>query len=223
MTTPTSSSAGSSNGSGSTEHGNRYLPQVLGEQLSWPGAATTLLDARYRRSEKRRSEKRAIVAVGRSILVILWHPPGWVSTVQDLRSGAASGRCRDWRDAPRCQTQIPLTKKAGAAGSRGGGTPVGPSAHLPAAPPGVGSPVGNGRRIGGLLGSAGGGGLDPDDGLEGLERQRCTVTGAGQLLRVRARGGGVVGVVDVHLVRPGLRGDGDELGCVGPDVGASFG
>jgi len=37
------------------------------------GRSDTLLDARYRRSEKRRSEKRAIVAVGRSILVILWH------------------------------------------------------------------------------------------------------------------------------------------------------
>ena len=33
----------------------------------------TFLGARYRRIAKRRGNKRAIVAVGRSILVIVWH------------------------------------------------------------------------------------------------------------------------------------------------------
>lgn len=37
------------------------------------GRTDTFLGARYRRIAKRRGKKRAIVAVGRSILVIVWH------------------------------------------------------------------------------------------------------------------------------------------------------
>jgi acyl dehydratase len=37
------------------------------------GRTDTFLGARYRRIAKRRGNKRAIVAVGRSILVIIWH------------------------------------------------------------------------------------------------------------------------------------------------------
>ena len=67
------SSAGKSKGNGSSGHGNRYLARVLGEAAVVVGRTDTFLGERYRRIAKRRGKKRAIVAVGRSILVIVWH------------------------------------------------------------------------------------------------------------------------------------------------------
>lgn len=67
------SSAGKAKGNGSTGHGNRYLARVLGEAAVTAGKTDTFLGARCRRIAKRRGKKRAIVAVGRSILVIVWH------------------------------------------------------------------------------------------------------------------------------------------------------
>ncbi|ETT28741.1 mobile element protein [Rhodococcus aetherivorans] len=67
------SSAGKSKGNGSTGHGNRYLARVLGEAAVIAGRTDTFLGARYRRIARRRGKKRAIVAVGRSILIIVWH------------------------------------------------------------------------------------------------------------------------------------------------------
>jgi transposase len=66
-------SAGKTKGNGSTGHGNRYLAGILGEAAVVAGRTDTFLGARYRRIAKRRGNKRAIVAVGRSILVIIWH------------------------------------------------------------------------------------------------------------------------------------------------------
>jgi transposase len=66
-------SAGKRKGTGSTGHGNRYLARVLGEAAVAAGKTDTFLGERYRRIAKRRGKKRAIVAVGRSILVIVWH------------------------------------------------------------------------------------------------------------------------------------------------------
>ncbi len=66
-------SAGKSKGSGSTGHGNRYLARVLGEAAVIAGRSDTFLGERYRRIARRRGKKKAIVAVGRSILVIIWH------------------------------------------------------------------------------------------------------------------------------------------------------
>jgi transposase len=68
-----SSSAGKSTGNGSTGHGNRYLARILGEAALSAGRTDTFLGARYRRLARRRGKKKAIVAVGRSILVIIWH------------------------------------------------------------------------------------------------------------------------------------------------------
>jgi transposase len=68
-----SSSAGRTKGTGSTGHGNRYLARVLGEAAVVAGRTDTFLGERYRRIARRRGKKRAIVAVGRSILVIVWH------------------------------------------------------------------------------------------------------------------------------------------------------
>jgi transposase len=67
------SSAGRAKGNGSTGHGNRYLARVLGEAAVVAGRTNTFLGERYRRIARRRGKKRAIVAVGRSILVIVWH------------------------------------------------------------------------------------------------------------------------------------------------------
>ena len=67
------SSAGKSKGNGSTGHGNRYLARVLGEAAVGAARTDTFLGARYRRIAKRRGKKRAIVAIGRSMLVIIWH------------------------------------------------------------------------------------------------------------------------------------------------------
>ena len=66
-------SAGKTKGNGSTGHGNRYLARVLGEAAVITGRTDTFLGARYRRIARRRGKKKAIVAVGRSMLVIIWH------------------------------------------------------------------------------------------------------------------------------------------------------
>lgn len=66
-------SAGKKKGSGTTGHGNPYLARVLGEAAVSAGKTDTFLGERYRRIARRRGKKKAIVAVGRSILVIAWH------------------------------------------------------------------------------------------------------------------------------------------------------
>jgi transposase len=66
-------SAGKKKGKGSTGHGNRYLAQVLGEAAVAAGRTDTFLAERYRRIARRRGNNRAIVALGRTILVIIWH------------------------------------------------------------------------------------------------------------------------------------------------------
>ena len=66
-------SAGKKKGSGSTGHGNRYLARVLGEAVTGAARTDTFLGERYRRIARRRGAKKAIVAAGRSILVIIWH------------------------------------------------------------------------------------------------------------------------------------------------------
>ncbi len=66
-------SAGKTKGKNATGHGNPYLARVLGEAAAAAGRTDTFLGERYRRIARRRGAKRAIVAVGRSILVIIWH------------------------------------------------------------------------------------------------------------------------------------------------------
>ena len=46
---------------------------MLGEAAVAASKTDTFLGDRYRRTARRRGAKRAIVAVGRSILVIAWH------------------------------------------------------------------------------------------------------------------------------------------------------
>jgi transposase len=66
-------SAGRTKGKGTTGHGNRYLARALGEAAVSADKTNTFLGERYRRIARHRGKKRAIVALGRSILVIVWH------------------------------------------------------------------------------------------------------------------------------------------------------
>jgi transposase len=80
-----SESAGKKKGNAATGHGNRYLAAALGEAAAGAGRTRTFLGERYRRIARRRGARRATVAVGRSILVIIWHlaaDPG--ATYHDL-------------------------------------------------------------------------------------------------------------------------------------------
>jgi transposase len=58
---------------GKTGKGNRYLKGVLGEAATAAAKTDTFLGERYRRLVKRRGKLKALVAVARSILVIVWH------------------------------------------------------------------------------------------------------------------------------------------------------
>ncbi len=60
-------------GNSGTGHGNRYLARVLGEAAVAASRTDSFLGERYRRIARRRGKKSAVVAVGRSILIIIWH------------------------------------------------------------------------------------------------------------------------------------------------------
>ena len=66
-------SAGRKKGAGATGHGNPYLARALGEAAVGAARTNTFLGERYRRIARRRGKKKAVVAVGRSILTIIWH------------------------------------------------------------------------------------------------------------------------------------------------------
>jgi len=59
--------------SGKTGKGNRYLKSILGDAAAAAAKTDTFLGERYRRLVKRRGKLKALVAVARSILVIVWH------------------------------------------------------------------------------------------------------------------------------------------------------
>jgi transposase len=58
---------------GKTGKGNPYLKGALGEAAAAAAKTDTFLGERYRRIVKRRGKLKALVAVARSILVIVWH------------------------------------------------------------------------------------------------------------------------------------------------------
>ena len=57
----------------STGKGNPWLAATLGESVAALARTNTFLGDRYRRLARRRGKKRAIVAVGNSLLTIIWH------------------------------------------------------------------------------------------------------------------------------------------------------
>ncbi len=91
--------------SGRTPKGNRALGVTL-NQAAWAASRTkdTWLRARYQRLVARRGKKRALVAIGRSMLVSIWHMLSQRVPYQDL--GA------DYYDQRRKETKVEyLTKQ----------------------------------------------------------------------------------------------------------------
>jgi transposase len=59
--------------SGKVGKGNTYLRRVLGEVATAAAKTDTFLGERYRRLVRRRGKQRALVAIERSILIVVWH------------------------------------------------------------------------------------------------------------------------------------------------------
>ena len=70
---PRTIQSGARNRAGRTGKGNPYLKGILGEAAAAAGKTDTFLGERYRRLVKRRGKLKALVAIARSILVIVWH------------------------------------------------------------------------------------------------------------------------------------------------------
>lgn len=70
---PSTIQSGPKNRRGPTGKGSPYLKSVLGEAAAAAARTDTFLGERYRRLVKRRGKAKALVAVARSILVIVWH------------------------------------------------------------------------------------------------------------------------------------------------------
>ena len=71
--TPQVKQSGNKRRGGKTSKGNPYLKAVLGSAAASVSRTNTFLGERYRRIVKRRGKGKALVAVARSILVIVWH------------------------------------------------------------------------------------------------------------------------------------------------------
>jgi transposase len=71
--------------SGRTTKGNRWLKRIL-VQAAWAAsrAQGTYLQAQYRRLAKRRGRKKALVAVGHTLLVVMYHVLKRGTTYQEL-------------------------------------------------------------------------------------------------------------------------------------------
>jgi transposase len=82
--------------SGRTTKGNRPIGAAL-NQAAWAASRTkdTYLKARYHRLAARRGKKRAIVAIGRSILVSIWHMLSRHEPYQDLGADYYDQRRKD--------------------------------------------------------------------------------------------------------------------------------
>jgi transposase len=70
---PRTIQSGAKNRSGKSGKGNPYLKGILGEIAAAAAKTGTFPGERYRRLVKRRGKLKALVAVARTILVIIWH------------------------------------------------------------------------------------------------------------------------------------------------------
>jgi transposase len=70
---PRTIQSGSKTRPGTTGKGNPYLKGALGEAATAAAKTNTFLGERYRRLVKRRGKLKALVAIARSMLVIVWH------------------------------------------------------------------------------------------------------------------------------------------------------
>jgi len=70
---PRTIQSGARSRAGRTGKGNPYIKGILGEAAAAAGKTDTFLGERYRRLARRRGKLKALVAIARSILVIIWH------------------------------------------------------------------------------------------------------------------------------------------------------
>jgi transposase len=70
---PRTIQSGAKNRSAKAGKGNPYLKGILGEIATAAAKTDTFLGERYRRVVKRRGKLKALVAIARTILVIIWH------------------------------------------------------------------------------------------------------------------------------------------------------
>jgi transposase len=70
---PRTIQSGPKNRAGRTGKGNPYLKGILGEAAAAAARTDTFLGERYRRIVRRRGKLKALVAIARTILVIIWH------------------------------------------------------------------------------------------------------------------------------------------------------
>ena len=70
---PRTIQSGPKSKAGRTGKGNPYLKAALGAAAASAARTDTFLGERYRRIARRRGKLKALVAVARSILVIIWH------------------------------------------------------------------------------------------------------------------------------------------------------
>jgi transposase len=71
--TPRTIQSGAKSRDGKTGKGNPYLKGLLGEAAATAARTDTFLGERYRRLVRRRGKLKALVAIARTILVIIWH------------------------------------------------------------------------------------------------------------------------------------------------------
>jgi transposase len=89
---PQTRQSGKKTSTGKAGQGNRYLGGILGEIAASAARTDTFLGERYRRIARRRGKRKALAAIARSILVIIFHlladpearyrdlGPGWYDT-----------------------------------------------------------------------------------------------------------------------------------------------
>jgi transposase len=70
---PRTIQSGARSHAGKTGKGNPYLKGALGEMAAAAARTDTFLGERYRRLVRRRGKLKALVAIARTILVIIWH------------------------------------------------------------------------------------------------------------------------------------------------------
>jgi transposase len=70
---PRTIQSGPKNRAAKTGKGNPYLKAILGEAAAAAARTDTFLGERYRRIVRRRGKLKALVAIARTILVIIWH------------------------------------------------------------------------------------------------------------------------------------------------------
>jgi len=70
---PRTTQSGPRTRNGPTGKANPYLRRILGEVATAAAKTDTFLGERYRRLVRRRGKPRALVALERSILVVIWH------------------------------------------------------------------------------------------------------------------------------------------------------